>query len=246
MQSVGRNEHAAKGERLVVRRKPLDLTLFAPFRGEELPAALAALRRIRAFWNAALPNPWFCAVPEDDQGLYQTLTHDLYFCLGQRPEYGVVTDEFRTLVPASLPDNDLALALDQDLRADILDKLSRARHILNDLLIAEGGSFGPNRAESLFELFDSEIAFFAADSKRQANALAAKLGFLDSYAANGQPDAPCSYKIQTGTLTRAQRRAADRQAKARKLRKQGLTIKEIARELGCAERSVYSYLSDLQ
>jgi hypothetical protein len=51
---------------------------------------------------------------------------------------------------------------------------------------------------------------------------------------------------KTTKATRAQRKAAHRRARARELREQGLAIKEIAHELGCAERTIYSDLEDLQ
>lgn len=45
---------------------------------------------------------------------------------------------------------------------------------------------------------------------------------------------------------RAQRRAAQKRAKAQELRKQDLQIKEIARELNCSMRQVHTYLKDMQ
>lgn len=45
---------------------------------------------------------------------------------------------------------------------------------------------------------------------------------------------------------RAQRRSVQRCAQARDLRDQGQTIKEIARALGCSERTVFSYLQEPQ
>ena len=44
---------------------------------------------------------------------------------------------------------------------------------------------------------------------------------------------------------RAQRRAERRREQALSLRSQGKTIKEIARALGCSERTVFAYLQDL-
>jgi hypothetical protein len=45
---------------------------------------------------------------------------------------------------------------------------------------------------------------------------------------------------------RAQRRAEQRRQRARELRAQGQTIKEIAHALGCSERTVFGYLQDAE
>jgi len=52
------------------------------------------------------------------------------------------------------------------------------------------------------------------------------------------PSAPVSVP------NRSQRRTAQKRARAIGLRGQGIEIKNIARELGCTERTVYAYLSD--
>jgi hypothetical protein len=226
--------------RIVMRRKPLDTAMLRAWRGAEIEVALAALKRIRAYWTATTSHPWFAFVLDDDQGLDQTLTHDLFFALRQRPDLGVVTAEIRKLVPEMPVDHDLAIALDEDIKGDIYDQLSRARFILNEVLIAEGGSFGPNRADSLFDHFDKELDFMVNEAKRQAEAAAIRLGLKAPPPTSKPPEATKS----PPTTGRHQLRARDRRERARELREKGLARKEIAKQLGITERYVYVLLAD--
>lgn len=178
-------DQKASGQ-MVLRRKPLDAEMWSPFLGCEVEAALAALQRIRAFWHAAMPNPWICVVPEDDQGLYDTLYHDLFYVLAQRPGLNVAADELRPLVPDAPPDNSFAF-YDHDMKNDLLDTMAHARRILNRLLIADGKSFGASPAERLFNLFDPEIEMIASNNKQAGDAMARRLGVLPEAKAEPAP-----------------------------------------------------------
>lgn len=240
MASAADSQTPAADAQLVLRRKPLDAVMFAVWRGAEIEVALAALKRIRAYWNATTSYRWCAIVPEDDQGLYQTLTHDLFFALGQRPELGVLTAEIRKQIPEQPVDHDLALALDDEIKGDIFDGLSRARFMLNEVLIAEGGSFGQNRADPLFALFDKELEMIARDGKRQVDEWAIKLRLKNS----NQTQQPPNVAKRCTKPGRHQQRARDRRTRAVALTSAGKTRKEVAHELGVTERYVYHLLAN--
>ena len=55
---------------------------------------------------------------------------------------------------------------------------------------------------------------------------------------------PVTQDANENSPDRAQRRAVQRRNQAREPRKQGVTIRVIARTLGCSERALYAYLHD--
>lgn len=163
---------------LILRRRPLDAEMFTAWRGREIYVALAALKQLRAYWDATTGQRWFTMVWDDDQGLYQTLIHDLYFAMGQRPDLGTATAELRNLVPDLPPDSDLALILDEEIRGHIFDYLTRARQMLIAILIAEGGAPAVNPADPLFVTFDAEIGLMARNAISACDAKAVELGLM--------------------------------------------------------------------
>jgi len=174
----GKVSTATKG-RMVLRRKPLDAEMWSSYLGMEIEGALAALQRICAYWNASLPNPWIATVPVDNQGLYETLYQDLVFVLAQRPGMDIAAEEIRALVldADALSAEDMELYGDE-VRAGILGQMTRARNILNRLVIADGKPFGPSRVDALFDVFDGELNWMATTSKASAEAIATRLGIL--------------------------------------------------------------------
>lgn len=167
---------AESNERMVLRRRPLNAEIWRPYLGAEIEGALAALRRIHAYWKTCTSNPWIAVVPEDDQGLYDTLYHDLFYMLGQRPGMDTLAQELCDLVPETPVDNNLALILDSDVRGDIFDALTRARHALNRILVADGKTFGASPVDALFDIFDAELDMIAMESKASADAMSKQLG----------------------------------------------------------------------
>lgn len=166
-------------ENVFLRRKPLDAEMFAPYLGMEVEAAVAAIARLRTYWQACTQNPWIGVVPTDDQGLYATLYHDLFFALGQRSDLHTATEAIRELIPDDSPDHHVVLAW-SEIGDEVLDAFSRARSILYKLMAAEGKPFGPSDVDKMFDLFDDELEWMAANSRQQAEAEARRLGFTRS------------------------------------------------------------------
>jgi hypothetical protein len=166
------------GER-VQRLKPLDASLWQPYQGYEIEGTLRTIALIKEYWESLFPRFGFVIVIDDDQGLYDTLYHNLFFMLGQRPELHMARELIRGLVPDSenLPNHRDAVGFDEEISSRIYDDLRSARTILNRILIAEGRSFGDSPVDALFDLFAKELIVRRSDNKQQAERFAARLGF---------------------------------------------------------------------
>lgn len=182
------NADARGGETTIRRPNPLDTDTWASYRGMELEGALAIVQRIRAYWRATLPGSWFSVVPEDDQGLYDTLYHDLFFILSQRPDLEALVTELRELVPEQPIDSDLALAISDDqIQGSIFDGFNRASSRIRRLLVSEGKPFLDSPVEELFSFFDLEIAYMASNAKAQSDVVARRLGLVTDPPATPSP-----------------------------------------------------------
>lgn len=201
----------------VIRRNPLDAEMWERHRGHELVAAIACLKRIRHYWTCCFPGYGLVIVNDDDDGLYETLYHDLFFVLAQRPDLGSTADELRRLVLSAegLPTRGDGAAYGHDIESAILDDIRRARLILNQAAILEGGSVAGGRTISLmdgqleesptqflFSIFDAELMAFEGHAKRQARAMAIRLGIIRLPAAvqhrpaKGRPKGSTTYKLE--------------------------------------------------
>jgi len=150
-------------------------------------------------------------VHDDDDGLYETLYHDLFFVLQQSPGLDLVADEIRDLVwdADSLPSFTDGAAYDQEIEAAIFDNLRRARNILNRRSIADGeAGFGTticvdghieemSPTQFLFSIFDDEIQFRTEQAGRNARAAAVRLGIVK--APKPEPAAPAKGRPKGST-----------------------------------------------
>lgn len=171
-------ETANKSGQTMARRGPLTPGAWQAFVGGELEGAIAALKRIRSYWRAVTVSPWFVVVPDDDNDLYDTLYHDLFFMLAQRHRFDSIAEELRQLVPETPPDHDLALILDEEVKGDIFGNLTRARRMLNKVMIADGKTLEESSVEHLFSVFDPAIESLAKHASDAAEAEAKRLGLL--------------------------------------------------------------------
>lgn len=176
--TVDNDQRPPKVQNLIMRLKPLESESWSSFRGLEVKGALVIVGLLRDYWQMLFPRFGIVIVIVDDQGLYDTLYHNLFFILRQRPGLGVVVSEIRRLIPPSdsLPSHSDAVAYDEDITGPILDDLRRARAILNQVLIAEGGAFGQSRVDTLFTSLVDEIAMRRRDGMERARKLAIRLG----------------------------------------------------------------------
>lgn len=201
----------------MIRRRPLDGEMWERHRGQELEAAIACLKRIRHYWTCCFPGYGLVIVNDDDGGLYETLYHDLFFVLAQRPDLEFIADELRRLVLSAegLPTRGDAAGYGHDIESAILDDIRRARMILNRAAISEGGwlSDGPtvsliddqseeSPTQFLFSIFDNELRAFEGHAKHQARAMAIRLGIIRLPAAvqhrpaKGRPKGSTTYTLE--------------------------------------------------
>lgn len=201
----------------VIRRRPLDEEMWERHRGHELEAAIACLKRIRHYWTCCFPGYGLVIVNDDDDGLYETLYHDLFFVLAQRQDLEPIAVDLRSLVLSAenLPTRGDADGYDHDIESAILDDIRQARLILNRAAILDGrpvpggrpislmdGQREESPTQFLFSMFDDELMAFEGHAKRQARAMAIRLGIIRLPAAvqhrpaKGRPKGSTTYTLE--------------------------------------------------
>ena len=204
-----------------------------------LDIAHAALQRIRRLWRVLFGGQWFPARHEGDEHMYQwSRAHVLKALAGPTAFDGarwMALDALpETLGPSGGPvcvDEEITDFYEtgfQDLEADLVR-----------LAIREGVVLGDPAISAVFAAVDDFLDRIEAHEQG-----ARRLGLLPP--AIPPPAGETGKAPRRAGPTKAQERAAQRGQEARRLRDEGLTIKEIARQLGWSKRTIEKDLANPQ